>query len=358
MSRWGVAGVLVSVLVLSGCAEPPLPSSTPAPGEPYSDVRGTDLADSASVDPADIPTLMFNEATLWPEQCQEVASVVLEQGKNPGLGVRQLHARGITGQGVTVAIIDQNLVGHHPEYTGKIIQYHDVGTGHPLGEGSMHGPAVASLLVGEQIGTAPGARLYYVAAPSWTADAQYQADALDWLVDQNETLPPADKIRVVSVSAAPSGPGTVFTRNTGAWDEAYQRAMDAGILVLDCTAHHGLTAPCSLDLTDPENPAKCTPGWPGLAYRPMKGRIHVPTSRRTEAEEYQDGEFGYQYTGRGGSSWSVPYLAGVLALGWQVRPELTAAELLQLIFETAYIRADGARIINPPAFVEAVERIP
>jgi len=222
----------------------------------------------------------------------------------------------------------------------------------------MHGPAVASLLVGEQIGTAPGARLYFVAAPSWTLDAQYQADALDWLVQQNAALPTADKIRVVSVSAAPSGPGTYFTQNSEAWDDAYQRAMDAGILVLDCTVHHGLTAPCYLDLADPDNPARCTPGWPGVAYQPPGERIHVPTSRRTEAEEYEEGQYGYQYTGRGGSSWSVPYLAGVLALGWQVRPELTAAELLQLIFETAYLRADGARIIAPPAFVEAVEHRP
>jgi len=60
----------------------------------------------------------------------------------------------------------------------------------------MHGPAVASLLVGDSIGTAPGAKIYFVAAPSWIADAKYQADALNWIIDKNNTLPEGEKIRL------------------------------------------------------------------------------------------------------------------------------------------------------------------
>jgi hypothetical protein len=52
-----------------------------------------------------------------------------------------------------------------------------------------------------------------VAAPSWNGDSAYQAAALDWIVDQNRALPEGQKIRVVSVSAAPSGPGSPFTQN-------------------------------------------------------------------------------------------------------------------------------------------------
>lgn len=46
----------------------------------------------------------------------------------------------------------------------------------------MHGPAVASLLVDREIGTAPDTSIYYAAAPSWTEDSKYQADALMWIV--------------------------------------------------------------------------------------------------------------------------------------------------------------------------------
>jgi len=275
--------------------------------------------------------------------------------------VRALHAQGLTGKGVSVAIIDQNLVwpADHPEFAGKIVQYRDFGTDQPANSSSMHGPAVASLLVGEGVGTAPAARLYFAAAPSWNADAKNYADALNWLVDVNASLPAAEKIRVVSVSAAPSGEGSPFTQNNAAWDAAYQRAAQAGLLVLDCTSNNGLTAPCYYDLADPENPAKCTPGWPGMEFVPkgdMAKRILVPTSLRSQAEEYEQGRFAYQFTGRGGLSWSVPYLAGVLALGWQLRPDLTGPQMMDLIRQSATER-EGVKIINPPAFIELVKGI-
>ena len=107
---------------------------------------------------------------------------------NPVMGIRELHAEGITGKGVTVAIIDQHLVPEHPEFQGKIVKYYDVGINKPAGVGSMHGPAVTSLMVGDNIGTAPDASVYYVAAPSWLEDAQYYADALEWIVAEDEKL--------------------------------------------------------------------------------------------------------------------------------------------------------------------------
>ncbi len=332
-------------------------STEVAPIELYADVRNSDFTElKVDLDKSLIETLWFNEATRWPEQSQAVAHDILQRGMNPGLGIRKLHEQGITGKGVKVAIIDQNLVGDHPEYKGKIVKYFDVGTKQPSDQGSMHGPGVTSLLVGENIGTAPEAQLYFVAAPSWTGDAQYQADALNWIIDENEKLPEGAKIRVVSISAAPSGPGSPFAKNNAAWDSAYQRATEAGILVLDCTQNHGITAPCYYDLDDPDNVAKCIPGWPGTEFRPMPDRIYIPTSYRTTAEEYYKGESAYQYTGRGGLSWSIPYLAGVLALGWQVRPELSNSQILDLLFKSAYTTDDQLKVINPAAFIEMVKR--
>jgi hypothetical protein len=362
--------LIVLMLLLSSC-QPMPPSQTAtvtpaqviattsaAPIEPYQDVRNSDFSTlEGTLDKSLIETLWFNESTKWPEQTRDMAQGILEQGMNPGLGIRKLHAQGITGKGVNVAIIDQNLVSvlDHPEFQGKIVKYFDVGTKQPSDEGSMHGPAVTSLLVGKNTGTAPGANVYYVAAPSWAADAQYYADALNWIVDENEKQPAGEKIRVVSVSAAPSGPGSPFTINNDAWDVAYQRAAKAGILVLDCTSNHGITAPCYYDLDDPDNVAKCTPGWPGLTNQSMPNRIYIPTSFRTTAEEYSQGNFSYQYTGRGGLSWSVPYLSGVLALGWQVRPDLTGAQLLDILFKSAYVTSGGLKIINPAAFIDTVK---
>ncbi len=363
---------IVILICLSACGQgfpqyggpsPTQVGTDKSPVKAYEDVRFKDLSSlEFNPDRELMEGLTFNLKTDWPSQAIPVAREIMEKGKNPGLGVRALHEQGITGKGVNVAIIDQNLVAilDHPEFKGKIARYYDTGTKQPKNESSMHGPAVASLLVGEQIGTAPEATLFYAAAPSWTGDAQYYADALDWIIDQSEQLPEGQKIRVVSVSAAPSGPGSPFKSNNKAWDEAFQRASEAGILVLDCTTNYGLTAPCYLDLNDPDNVSKCTPGFPGRgspsALSAASNYIFIPTSHRTTAEEYSKGDFSYQYTGQGGLSWSIPYLAGVLAMGWQVNPNLTGKQILELVFNSAYVTEDGFKVINPPNFIDMVRQ--
>jgi hypothetical protein len=66
--------------------------------------------------------------------------------------------------------------------------------------------------------------------------------------------------------------------------------------------------------------------------------------------------FSYQYTGWGGLSWSMPYLAGVLAMGWQLNPQLTNEQILDLLFDSAYVTENHMKVIDPPAFIELVKR--
>jgi serine protease AprX len=326
--------------------------------EQYDDVRWKDLSKlDLSGRKGLVPTLRFNQKTIWPQPDKmppgDKPDKVLKEAMNPGLGTRKLHRKGITGKGVNVAIIDQPLYLDHPEFAGRIVEYHDVGCGL---ESSMHGPAVASLLVGKNCGTAPDARLYYAAAPSWTKDTASQAKALDWIIEKNKKLPASKKIRVVSVSASPSGPGSPFNKNQKMWDRACAQAEAAGILVLDCTAHHGFISPCWYDRNAPESVIRCTPGLPGREPRKYTGRILVPTSPRTTAEEFDEGDFSYQYCSRGGLSWAIPYCAGVLALGWQIRPEVGPEQMRDLLFKSAYIHKSGERIINPNGFIRLVRK--
>jgi hypothetical protein len=349
-----------ALYVLTGLDGPGKGSTTVEPiavVKEYGDVRFKDLSKlDLSSRRELVATLSFNQKTIWPASMPPgvAPTRLLADAMNPGLGVRQLHREGLTGKGVNVAIIDQPLYQDHPEFAGKIAAYHDVGC---ESKWSMHGPAVASLLVGSRCGTAPDARLYYVAAPSWTRDTAYQARALDWIVEQNAKLPQQQKIRVVSVSAAPSGRGSPFTKNNQTWDPACQRAEEAGILVLDCTTHHGFIGTCYFDPRDPEHVAKCMPGFPGTSGGFTGRDLLVPCSLRTTAEEQNKGDCGYAYWGRGGLSWSIPYCAGVLALGWQARPELSGPQLRELLFKSAYKLADGSLIINPPAFIERVKAL-
>ncbi len=318
----------------------------------FRDMSKLDLSDRRGL----IQTLTFNNKTVWPPADRlppgSRPQMVMQEAMNPGLGIRQIHEQGITGKGINVAIIDQPLYKDHPEFNSKIIEYFDTGCG---SESSMHGPAVASLLVGTNCGTAPNAKLYYAAAPSWLGDSAYYAKALEWIIERNTELAKPDKIRAVSVSAAPSGRGSPFKKNKHLWEQARSRALKEKILVLDCTTDNGFMSSCWYDPNDSENVAKCTKGFPGLKGHYRSDKLLTPCSFRTTAEQYEKNKYGYQFTGRGGLSWGIPYATGVLALGWQVNPDLTPVQAKHLLFESAFVTPDGTKIIYPSRFIELVK---
>ena len=159
-------------------------------------------------------------------------------------------------------------------------------------------------------------------------------------------LPAGQKIRAVSVSAAPSGPGSPFTKNNQSWDLACARARQESILVLDCTQHQGLVSTAFYYADSPEDISRVTPGQPSNPGRScLKDHIYVPNSLRTQAEEYMAGQYSYQYTGQGGLSWSIPYATGVLALGWQLQPQLSMDQIWNLLIASS-ATINGCNVID------------
>ncbi len=100
--------------------------------------------------------------------------------------------------------------------------------------------------------------------------------------------------------------------------------------MLDCEDNRGFIGPCTYDPVDPENPAKCKKGLPNLPSYDGPYQLLAPASGRTVAEDTEFIRRTYSYWGQGGCSWSIPYVAGVAALGWQADPELTAAQVKDL----------------------------
>ena len=333
-------------------------------------------------------SIVFNENTRFPAGRDKMPAsesgddiykyqpeYIMRQGKNPGLGVKSLHERGITGKGVSVAVIDEPLITDHPEYKGKIVEYRDFGS---EAVSSMQGPAVASLLAGENTGTAPGVKIYYAAVPAWDMyDAEYYAKALDWIIGINASLPDGEKIRAACISPNPENPSPWI--NVNKYLASFKRAQEAGILVLDCTSEHGLVAgACKYNFDEPEDVSLCKPVSlyrifiSGYHYSNVKDilndeseqlkeiTIRVPAAYRTIAEayggepEHSEYSYQYQYDGRGRLSWTLPYLTGVLAMGWQVNPELTPDMITKILFDTAHVDHDGHKYINPVRFIEFI----
>lgn len=74
------------------------------------------------------------------------------------------HSRGIRGQGVVVAVIDNGFDVEHPEFADRIIDtrslsYHDAYDPTRVTDTDGHGTAVASLIAGRTVGVAPEAHL-------------------------------------------------------------------------------------------------------------------------------------------------------------------------------------------------------
>ncbi len=88
--------------------------------------------------------IVFDKYTKWTDKLPKGFNpkAVMENGKNPGLGIRSIHKKGITGKGVNIAIIDQPLLLQHMEYCKQVKLYEE---GNTDGVASMHGPFVGLL---------------------------------------------------------------------------------------------------------------------------------------------------------------------------------------------------------------------
>jgi subtilisin family serine protease len=159
----------------------------------------------------DLMHATFDSKTQWPLTGKLPSDFdpqkIMEIGKDPGLGIRELHKQGITGTGVAIAIVDQPLLVDHQEHKDRIRLYKEINV-LPDSKAAMHGVAVTSIAVGKTIGVAPEADLYYIG--SWTGDWEpgtnnftwnfkYYAQAIHRILELNQSLPEDQKIRVIAM---------------------------------------------------------------------------------------------------------------------------------------------------------------
>ena len=346
------------------------------------DLRGFDLSRLDLRNRADdLLHADFDDRTIWPDDNQMPSSfdrtTIMELGRSPGLGVRELHGRGVTGEGIGIAIIDQPLLTTHQEYADRLRFYEEINI-NPRWEAAMHGAAVASVALGETVGVAPGADLYYVAEWRMDIDPPPEGDrgnfaitalAVRRILEINEQLPPEQRIRVISISVG-WGPND---RGYAEMMAAVREATEAGMLVICSSVEavhgfsfHGLGRD---PMADPEAASSYVPGtwWADSFYdrprsfgAPWRERtLLVPMDSRTTASPTGDEDYVYYKTG--GWSWSIPWIAGLYALVAQVEPDVTPEWFWRAALATGTtitVSHDGQElefgtIANPVALIEA-----
>lgn len=60
------------------------------------------------------------------------------------------------------------------------------------------------------------------------------AQAIDWVLEASRQLSPSERIRVISISAAPSGRSHYPYRNGEVYDQAFDSAEAAGRMPASC----------------------------------------------------------------------------------------------------------------------------
>lgn len=324
-----------------------------------------------------IKNIQYDTATIWPDDLADWfhPEEWLENGKNPGLGIRTLHEQGITGKGINIAIIDQALLLDHIEYKDQIQMYEVMHSYNE--EAAFHGSAVTSLAVGKNIGVAPDAHVYYIAsdfldstcsdAPKYEENLNYMADGIERILEINKLLPEEEKIRVISISKEFDDLDKADHKRVF---NAIETAKKENVFVITPSLHmnydyavSGLDRDEGKDM-DSINSYHLTSLLRYDGGRYITDTLFIPMGNRTIASF--SAVDGYEYSTVGGYSWICPWLAGMYALTLQANPNITPEQFLDIAYhsgvqyidkETHQISNDLENIIQPLAIIEEVKNL-
>jgi len=137
------------------------------------------------------------------------------------IGADRLHESGVTGEGVTVGVIDSGFRLDHRGIAGHVSSYRSFGND----QGNVHGTAVASVVAD----TAPDADIHLAAVGPTTSPSEYQA-AVDWLeasgadviIDAGSYFSrPGDNDHGIEAVAANASDDVVFVTSSGNYGQRH-----------------------------------------------------------------------------------------------------------------------------------------
>ena len=251
----------------------------------------------------------------------------------------QARAKGYTGKGVTIALIDGEVDTSVPELAGATVIDKTPCTVTSGANSKSHGTAMASLLVSKEYGVAPDATLlaYRTTFPKDGDKAEsdcrgHHGNTLDepeWLINQAIT----DGAQIISISASNGD-----TSDAVKW--AIARANALGVIVVSPAGNDneeetiytygkwsGVVSVSAIDTSGKR--AEYSSWGKGVTVAAVGGPIL--------AHNYENNT---NISTRGTSN-ATPLVAGFLALAKQKWPNATSNQLLQLLTHTARTDQSG-----------------
>jgi len=255
----------------------------------------------------------------------------------------------LTGAGTVLGIIDQPLWREHPAYAKKIIDYKDT-SGAP--HGSMHGAAVTSISVGDEIGVAPDASVVYRAIRTWQSREDLLKNHHEALKDLLAYAESGQRLDAITSSHGWKT-GEDFAEENNRLIAALEKQ---GIPVFHCNERVGLAGPNGHAQMIPqeyhEANASCAPAI--LIDHRLLACFNPAVVQEKGGELYYRGE-------QGGASWSAPYRAGLFLLAREACPAMTRAtfeETLRATAREANLNGVHIKLPDMQAFCETLEPKP
>ena len=246
-------------------------------------------------------------------------------------------AKGYTGKGVTIAIIDGKVDTSVPELAGANVVDKSPCAINGSNESASHGTGVASLLVSQDYGIVPDATLLAYQSIDSTSyagkDCSMKAGALPTDLSSLVNQAINDGASIVNFSASSS-----IRRADLKW--AIARAMSQGVIITASVGNGGAD--------ENENHLSRWSGVVGVSAIDTDGKFASYSSWgqgvTTTAvggpfteRNISDGKIGSTQ----GTSYSAPIVAGALAQARAQWPNATANQLLQLLVNTAVGHENG-----------------
>ena len=303
-------------------------SSHAAPRSPFSFVGRAGRAARALTTVASALALAVGVLTLVPAPAH-ADDAVPSQEYFSYYPLNTVHQKGITGKGVTIAVIDGPVDTTNPALKGTNITDKSRCTIQDSPEGVRHGTDMAIILVSPISGVAPDATLYNYQASTGSTISNGSCDSNGDKLDTTAALinqAVEDGAQIISISLS-------VNESTNELKWAITNAITKGVIIVAAAGNEAL-------LDDITALGRYS-GVVGVSAINSDGTF---ASYSNSADGMVTAAFGGPYntfdvnTGEPatvhGTSISTPLVAGMLALARQKWPDATANQILQLLVHT------------------------
>jgi subtilisin family serine protease len=297
--------------------------------------------------------------------------------------VKDKIGRNITGQGINIAILDTGIDYMHPSlqnsYTGG---YDFVNDDDDPMDDHGHGTHCAGIITGDKInsnypGVAPDSNIYAfkVLDSQGSGDLNNYLAALDAAADPNGDGDPSDHVDILSISFGTNQAGSPDDIVSLKADEM----VDMGIIVIAAAGNNGpaynsITSPgCSLKSITVGSINKNSQISSTSSRGPVElnGSYYIKPDVVAPGVQIKSTYLDGRYAVMSGTSMAAPHAAGATALLLQANPDLTHAEVKQILKDSAFDLGENGddntygsgrinilNALNPPvAFLNISSRI-